>query len=110
MDCMAFMATCKDKEFDLAIVDPPYGISYEDGGQYFNSKYGAKNWDSQIPPLIYFQELMRVSNNQIIIMNDKFLCSGIDLIAPQRMSFNRKGSSFNITTTHIKKLVIEKIK
>lgn len=44
------------------------------------------------------------------IMNDKFLCSGIDLIAPQRMSFNRKGSSFNITTTHIKKLVIEKIK
>ena len=72
MDCMEYMATVPDKHFDLAIVDPPYGIG-EDGasnhsrGRLANAKvYSAKGWDKEPPPPEYFHELFRVSKNQII--------------------------------------------
>ena len=73
-DCMEYMKTCKNKQFDLAIVDPPYGL-LESGGQtgghnglFANRAY--KNgiisaWDNK-PPKEYFDELFRVSKNQII--------------------------------------------
>ena len=64
-DCMDYMKGLPDNAFDLAIVDPPYGIRYEDGGQYFNGITG-KNWDSSIPDIEYFNEIFRVTNNQII--------------------------------------------
>jgi len=64
IDCMDYMSTCKDKQFDLAIVDPPYGIGYENGGQYFNKMQG-KEWD-KVPDEHYFNELFRISQNQII--------------------------------------------
>lgn len=38
-DCLEFMKTCDDKQFDLAIVDPPYGIG-EDGGKFRDRKNG----------------------------------------------------------------------
>ena len=59
-DCMDYMATLPDKAFDLAIVDPPYGIG---GGS--NTKMKS-TWDSEIPNKEYFIELCRVSKNQII--------------------------------------------
>jgi len=72
IDCMEYMANCKDNEFDLAIVDPPYGIG-EDGlknhsrGKAAKSKkYTPKNWDKETPSQEYFNELFRVSKNQII--------------------------------------------
>lgn len=65
-DCMELMARYPDKHFDLAIVDPPYGIGYENGGQYFKHNYSKKNWDKEIPEEQYFIELQRVSKNQII--------------------------------------------
>ena len=72
MDCMEYMKSCKDNEFDLAIVDPPYGIGMG-AGHKGSDKRGDKNkhknfagGDSEIPTLDYFKELMRVSNNQII--------------------------------------------
>jgi len=71
IDCMAYMATLPDKAFDLAIVDPPYGIG-EDGGRFRDRKGGnhrvleKKNWDNQSPNEAYFLELKRVSKNQII--------------------------------------------
>jgi site-specific DNA-methyltransferase (adenine-specific) len=71
-DNMLLMARYPDKYFDLAIVDPPYGIN-ESGqtnktrGKLAKSKdYGNKNWDSSAPPKEYFEELFRVSKNQII--------------------------------------------
>ena len=64
-DCLEYMATCKDKQFDLAIVDPPYGLNYENGGQYFKKMQG-KTWDDKIPGQSYFDELFRISKNQII--------------------------------------------
>ena len=72
IDCMKYMATCKDKFYDLAIVDPPYGIG-EDGAKNHSrgkatrpTMYTAKNWDGFAPDKDYFNELIRVSKNQII--------------------------------------------
>ena len=69
IDCMAYMATLPDKAFDLAIVDPPYGIGASEMqmGTGKNKKYSkGKNWDNETPPKEYFDELFRVSKNQII--------------------------------------------
>lgn len=69
MDCMELMAQYPDKHFDLAIVDPPYGIGASAGvGKYGRLKNEAndKKWDDAIPPPEYFAELRRVSRQQII--------------------------------------------
>lgn len=68
-DCMEIMKQYPDKYFDLAIVDPPYGI---DINPNMGIKKGQKkrhekiNWDNEIPPQEYFDELFRISKNQII--------------------------------------------
>ena len=70
-DCMEYMATVPDKYFDLAIVDPPYGINASKGTWGSSNKgkvtdYGKKDWDKEIPSDEYFLGLQRVSKNQII--------------------------------------------
>jgi site-specific DNA-methyltransferase (adenine-specific) len=73
IDCMEFMAGLPDKAFDLAIVDPPYGIG-QDGRNGSKAKKAIHNWrtwdhrgwDGDIPPPEYFEELRRVSWNQIV--------------------------------------------
>lgn len=66
MDCMEYMRTLPDKVFDLAVVDPPYGIDITESGRL--KKYNANNnkWDNKAPDENYFSELFRVSKNQII--------------------------------------------
>lgn len=64
-DCMIGMKKFSDKYFDLAVVDPPYGINIEKSGRL--RKYNTDNvWDNQVPDKQYFDELFRVSKNQII--------------------------------------------
>lgn len=73
-DNMIMMSRYPDKFFDLAIVDPPYGLGTKttDGGSKRNSQtkfmkdIRRSNWDSSIPTKDYFEELKRVSKNQII--------------------------------------------
>ena len=75
-DNMQLMARYPDKYFDLAIVDPPYGIDVdnrEDHGKKRSLKsaskskdYAKKGWDTEVPNKEYFKELFRVSKNQII--------------------------------------------
>jgi site-specific DNA-methyltransferase (adenine-specific) len=77
MDCMEGMAQFPDKYFDLAIVDPPYGIG-ETGERssvphktekWLNGKpkiYKISAWDKEPPSVKYFEELLRVSKNQIV--------------------------------------------
>ena len=71
-DCMEYMAGLPDKAFDLAIVDPPYGIGEDGASNHSRGKcakptlYAAKDWDVSIPPTTYFKEVRRVSENQII--------------------------------------------
>lgn len=71
VDCMEYMRTLPDKAFTLAVVDPPYGLpkgSTKGQGKLKNRTFNKGNvqrWD--IPPSPeYFQELMRVSENQVI--------------------------------------------
>ena len=72
---MELMARYPDKYFDLAIVDPPYGIGASEMtmGSGKNKKYKkGKNWDNETPNEIYFNELFRVSKNQIIFGGNYF--------------------------------------
>lgn len=68
-DNLALMARYPDNYFELAIVDPPYGINmghkecYSSG---YLTKYHTSDWDSARPPAAYWSELMRVSQNQIV--------------------------------------------
>lgn len=77
MDCMEGMKQFPDKYFDLAIVDPPYGIGYDKqvettGGTKYGVAvapkkiYHTSGWDNQTPSGEYFSELFRVSKHQII--------------------------------------------
>lgn len=73
-DCMEYMATVPDKFFELAIVDPPYGIGMDGGNigyQGFNN-FVKKSWDLKTPDEIYFTELKRISKNQIIFGGNYF--------------------------------------
>ncbi len=73
---MKYMATQPDNVFDLAIVDPPYGIGADKKNNRNNKQskksatesvcYGTQKCDNNIPTNIYFEELMRISKNQII--------------------------------------------
>ena len=75
-DNMELMARYEDNHFDLAIVDPPYGIDLANmnmgigktpkASKAKNRKWKAKNWDNEVPSKEYFNQLFRVSKNQII--------------------------------------------
>jgi site-specific DNA-methyltransferase (adenine-specific) len=79
-DCMEIMKQYPDKYFDLAIVDPPYGIGINKGGHTLAgngnfkggnfkvkaTKYTGGEWDNEPPNKEYFDEVFRISKNQII--------------------------------------------
>ena len=65
-DNMLLMARYPDNYFDLAIVDPPYGIGMDGKNNWSGSKHELKDWDNEAPNKEYFKELFRVSKNQIV--------------------------------------------
>jgi DNA modification methylase len=76
-DCLDVMRDLKDKEIDLVLTDPPYGINYgkqlknKGDGNGGSNKYGWKNygcpeWDKEIPKAEVFNQFFRISKNQII--------------------------------------------
>jgi site-specific DNA-methyltransferase (adenine-specific) len=79
-DCIEVMKRYPDKYFDLAVVDPPYGLGEkltERGGEYKNSPFAvlykqSTKWDI-LPTNEYWSELFRVSKNQIIFGANYFL-------------------------------------
>jgi len=79
MDCIEGMKQYEDNHFDLAVVDPPYGINIANSESYGSNggsdgrweradkkQYEKKEWDKSIPDSKYFEELKRVSRHQII--------------------------------------------
>jgi site-specific DNA-methyltransferase (adenine-specific) len=80
-DCMDGMKQFPDKFFDLAVVDPPYGINISKKVTYGIrkndnapiTKYKVKYWDAYPPDSSYFDELFRVSQNQIIFGGNYFI-------------------------------------
>jgi len=80
IDCMEAMKEMPDKAFDLAIVDPPYGIGFAmekerkpTATKSAQFKFKCKEWDNSIPPKEYFDQLFRVSKNQIVWGANYFL-------------------------------------
>ena len=72
-DCMEAMKDMVDDQYDLAIVDPPYGINRGGQTETFTKQkkhkrkyFEKKKWDTKIPSKLYFQNIFRVSKNQII--------------------------------------------
>jgi site-specific DNA-methyltransferase (adenine-specific) len=77
IDCMEFMKGCKDNQYDLAIVDPPYGIKqlsvkeHRDPSSKFRRSMSrmvdsANKWNSEKPTQEYWNELFRITKEQII--------------------------------------------
>ncbi len=79
IDCMEYMSKCKDNAFDLAIVDPPYGIGISKKKSHGKRKgkllteYKPKQWDNNIPDKKYFNELFRISKNCMIFGANYFV-------------------------------------
>lgn len=83
-DCLDFMKNVPDKFFDLILTDPPYGINRDSivhkiaGELYGNMKtpkgtYYKSNWDTKIPDKQVFDEMKRISKNQIIFGGNYFV-------------------------------------
>ena len=70
-DNMELMARYEDNHFDLAIVDPPYGIGITKNKRLNNNS--NNDWDNEIPNAEYFNKLKRVSKNQIIWGGNYFI-------------------------------------
>jgi DNA modification methylase len=86
-DCLDLMREMPDKSVDLVLTDPPYGIkadvsAHKGGGQIVGNKsgfcraakteYASTNWDSSAPSKEYFDEIFRISENQIIFGGNYF--------------------------------------
>ena len=70
-DCIQVMKRYPDKYFDLVVVDPPYGIGYSQLVGLKKKEHGWKErksseWDNAIPNVSYWNQLWRVSKNQIV--------------------------------------------
>jgi len=67
MDCMDYMRECEDNAFDLAIVDPPYGVDrFKKSGSFLNL-YGSPGiWNNGVPTSSYFNEIQRIACKVIV--------------------------------------------
>ena len=70
-DCMEFMKDIPDKYYDICIVDPPYGIGMSSNP--IRQSHKRKQWDNSIPKKKYFEELFRISKNQIVWGGNYFI-------------------------------------
>jgi len=104
-DCMEYMATVPDKYFDLAIVDPPYGIddklyrsSYGKNSKGALALYSKNRWDIT-PNKEYFEELKRVSKYQIVWGGNYFT----NLLSPNRcwICWNKDNPATNFSSVEL---------
>lgn len=78
-DCLEIMKTIPDKSIDLVLTDPPYGINICKSGTVGGrnlakvKNYGKCEWDNKIPDKNYFEEMFRISKNQIIFGGNYFI-------------------------------------
>lgn len=76
-DCFDVMREIKDKEIDLILTDPPYGIGVDGGiggGVYAKkSNFEKKGWDNESPENKIFEEIFRIGKNQIIFGANHFI-------------------------------------
>ena len=86
-DCLEVMRELPDKCIDLILTDPPYGEGMSRRGTIGSSNkgivkdYGKSDWDDKIPDKVYFDEMFRVSKNQIIF-GGNFMVENINKNSP----------------------------
>ena len=105
IDCMEIMKTLPDKYFELAIVDPPYGIDVANMNmgagksprcsKIENRLWKPKDWDAGAPASEYFSELFRVSQNQIIWGGNYFALPPTRCFAIWDKGAGMRGRSFS---------------
>jgi site-specific DNA-methyltransferase (adenine-specific) len=109
---MELMRSFPDKYFDLAVVDPPYGIGAakmtlgKGGGNAKNKNYTKKDWDKNAPDNDYFTELFRISNNQIVWGANHlapYLPTSTGWIVWQKMHVQTDYAPFELAFTSFKK-------
>lgn len=78
-DCMEVLKKLPDKSIELVLTDPPYGRKIIKRGRMGGDgiaaakEYGSETWDDESPEQIYFDEIFRVSKNQIIFGANYFI-------------------------------------
>lgn len=79
-DCLDFLKLIPDKSIDLVVTDPPYGIGIDgqkksvcNNPKHNRKKHEFLGWDKEIPRKEYFDEIFRISKNQIIFGANYFI-------------------------------------
>jgi site-specific DNA-methyltransferase (adenine-specific) len=110
-DCMDIMKDIPDKYFELAITDPPYGINADSmtmgrGSGNDTGKFKSSGWDTNVPDENYFQELKRISHNQIIWGGNYYnLGSARCYLLWDKMDYNSDFASAELAWTSFDKVV-----
>ena len=103
-DCMDLMREFPDKHFELAIVDPPYGIGFDGEVESMVGDHGKgykrKDWDSTAPGLEYFNELRRVSRNQVVWGANHFI-SRIPFDSPCWIVWDKQKGDFSLASCEL---------
>ena len=110
-DCMDLMKEIPDNWFELAVVDPPYGIKADSmtmgrGSGNDTGKFKSSGWDTNIPDKSYFTELKRISLNQIIWGGNYYnLGSARCYLLWDKMDYNSDFASAELAWTSFDKVV-----
>ena len=99
-DCMEYMAGLPDKAFQLAVVDPPYGIGMDGNNNWSGSKHKKKQWDIGAPDVAYFAELERVSKNQIVWGANHFI-DRLAIGSPCWIIWDKKNDGFSFADAEL---------
>jgi len=96
-DCLDVMRELPDKCIDLILTDPPYGEGMSKRGTIGSSNkgvvkdYGKSDWDNKVPEQVYFDEMFRVSKNQIIF-GGNFMAKEIGKNSPCWIVWNKNNT------------------
>lgn len=100
MDCMELLKNTPDKFYDLAIVDPPYGVGMDGNNNWSGSKHEKKDWDNAAPDVDYFSELIRVSKNQIVWGANHFM-DKLNRGSPCWLVWDKKNDGFSFADAEL---------
>lgn len=99
-DCNELMSYVNDKEFDLACVDPPYGVGMDGNNNWSGSKHEVKGWDKESPEYEYFNQLARISKDQIVWGANHFM-DKISKGSPCWIVWDKKNDGFSFADAEL---------
>jgi len=97
---MELLKQTPDKFYDLAIVDPPYGVGMDGNNNWSGSKHEKKDWDKSAPNDDYFLELQRTSKNQIVWGANHFM-EKIKKGSPCWIIWDKKNDGFSFADAEL---------